>query len=78
MDTNSRLAAVKMVVMALNEVQAFNGTLPAYDDPESDLVATKEGLFSITKKAAADRRGTARRATVKTALRVADEEPVEN
>lgn len=32
MSINSRLAALKMVITALDEVQTFNGNLPAYDD----------------------------------------------
>ncbi|TCV62749.1 hypothetical protein [Pseudomonas fluorescens] len=44
MEINSRIAAVKMVVLALEEVQTFEGNLPVYDDAQDPDAAPKTFL----------------------------------
>jgi len=47
MSINSRLAALKMVITALDEVQTFNGNLPAYDDAGEGGGAAPETFMAL-------------------------------
>ena len=55
MSINSRLAALKMVITALDEVQTFNGNLPAYDDAGEGGGAAPEKFMALVKKYAGKR-----------------------
>ncbi|MQT58549.1 hypothetical protein GHO41_14530 [Pseudomonas sp. FSL R10-0399] len=55
MSINSRLAALKMVITALDEVQTFNGNLPAYDDAGEGGGAAPETFMALVKQYAGNR-----------------------
>ena len=55
MSLNSRLVALKMVLGALDEVHAFNGNLPAYDDAGEAAGAAPETFLALVKQYADDR-----------------------
>ena len=55
MSINSRLVALKMVMTALDEVQTFNGNLPAYDDAGEAAGAAPETFLALVKQYAGNR-----------------------
>ena len=55
MSINSRLAALKMVITALDEVQTFNGNLPAYDYAGEGGGAAPETFMALVKQYAGNR-----------------------
>lgn len=55
MQNKSSIEAVKMVVLALEEVHTFNGTLPSYADAEEADEPAPETFLVLVKQYAGDR-----------------------
>lgn len=55
MQNKSSIAALRVVVIALEEVQAFKGTLPSYDDPAQEDDAPPDTFLSLVKQYAGQR-----------------------
>ena len=55
MQNKSSIAAVKLVALALEEVQTFNGMLPSYADPEEADGPPPETFLELVKQYAGGR-----------------------
>lgn len=72
--TGSSIYISAQELEALNDVTGYLSALLEASDNAAHLIAAKAGLHSVIEKAEKSRRSTARRSTIKAALRAAENE----